>query len=213
MPVPKPKYLYTEITTENAAELEQQTIESYKANGWNMINKRKGGSIGSLGSGKWNKEKCLILARKYEYIIDFDRDHHGVWEKMRKKGWDKECLWLKRRAVPQGYWINMGKEDVRAIAKQFDTRRKFERAYRRLYVIAYKNGWVDEWFAPNNFCKKVRPVIAFELDGVTVIGRYKSMAEATRAFGGRRGNINNACNGVTKTAYGKIFKYADEDNE
>ena len=211
VPVPKPKYIYTEITTDDAAKLEQVTIEEYQSKGSTMLNKRKGGSIGSLGSGKWTKEKCIALAKQYEYVIDFDREHHSIWEKMRNNGWDKECTWLKRKAVPQGYWLSLGKEEVHQIAKQFNTRNKFEKAYRRLYVIAYKNGWINEWFAPTNHGKKARPIIAYEPDGVTVIGKYKNMADATRAFGGKRGNINNCCNGITKTAYGKIFRYADDD--
>lgn len=209
-PVPKPKYLYKEITTEEASNLEQVVIEGYKENGWNLINKKKGGSIGSLGADKWTKEKSIALAKLYKFIIDFDREHHGVWEKMKKNGWDKDCPWLERKAVPKYYWLNMSKEKAHKLAKQFKNRSKFEHAYRRLYVIAQEKGWIDEWFAPTNFGKKARPIVAFELDGVTVFGRYKSMIEATRAFGGKRGNINNACNRITKTAYGKIFRYADE---
>ncbi len=208
--VPKPKYIYSEITTEEASKLEQVIIEKYKEDGWNLINKKKGGSIGSLGADKWTKEKCIALTKSYKFVVDFDRDNHGVWEKMRKNGWDKECPWLERKAVPKNYWVNMSKEDVHKLAMQFKTRSKFEHSYRRLYVIAQEKGWIDEWFAPTNRGKNARPIVAFELDGVTVFGRYKSMIEATRAFGGKRGNINNACNGVTKTAYGKIFKYADE---
>ena len=208
--VPKPKYIYSKITTEEASNLEQVIIDRYKETGWNLINKKKGGSIGSLGAGKWTKEKCIALAKSYKFVVDFDRDHHFAWEKMRKNGWDKDCPWLERKAVPQNHWLNMSKEDAHKLAKQFKTRSKFEHAYRRLYVVAQEKGWIDEWFAPTNFGKNARPIVAFELDGVTVFGRYKSMIEATRAFGGKRGNINNACNGITKTAYGKIFKYADE---
>lgn len=208
--VPKPKYIYTEITTEEASKLEQVVIDIYKKKGWNLINKKKGGSIGKLGADKWTKEKCVTLAKSYKYVVDFDRDHHSVWEKMRKNGWDKDCPWLERKAVPKYHWLNMSKEDVHKLAKQFKTRSKFEHAYRRLYVIAQEKGWIDEWFTPTSFGKNARPIVAFELDGVTVFGRYKSMIEATRAFGGKRGNINNACNGKTKTAYGKIFKYADD---
>ena len=210
--VPKPKYIFQKITTDDASKLEQVVIDEYKLNGWNMINKKKGGSIGSLGSDKWTREKCITLAKGYKFVVDFDRAHHGVWEKMRKNGWDKDCPWLERKAVPKNYWVNMSKERVRKLAKQYKTRSKFERAYRRLYVIAQEKGWIDEWFAPTNFGKKARPVVALELDGKTVFGRYNSMIEATRAFGGKRGNINNVCNGKTKTAYGKIFKYADEIN-
>lgn len=209
-PVPKPLYLKNGMSRQEAQVAEKNMIAKYRNEGWFMINKAPGGSVGSLGSDYWTKDKCIKTARQYRFISDLVADFRGCWVKMRKNGWDKECPWLKRKCMRPGVWNSITKKDAHQLAKKCKNRTEFNKKYRILYPIAKKMGWVDEWFpAKFAYCTHSKEVIAYNPDGVTEIGRYKSIAEATRAFGGRKGNINNCCNGKTKMAYGKIFRFAN----
>lgn len=210
--VPAPKYLREGMDREEARNAEKDTIREYREAGWNMLNQATGGSVGSLGSDYWTKERCLETARNYTLVKELMKDHRGCWVKMVHNGWDKECPWLKRLQVLPGTWENMSKEEATRIAKKCRNRTEFERKYRILYPIAKEKGWVDEWFPTQiEYTNAPKEVVAYELDGVTEIGRFPSMAAATRAFGGKRGNINACCHGVLQSAYGKIFKFSSKE--
>lgn len=212
--VPSPRYLREGMSREEAQKAEKDMIAEYRDSGWNMINKAPGGSVGTLGSDYWTKERCIETARQYTLVVDLDADFHTCWQKIRANGWEKDCPWLKRLAVRPGTWENISKKEAWKLARKCRNRTEFDRKYRILYPIAKEKGWVDEWFPPR-FEYKTGPkeVVAYELDGVTEIGRFPSIAAATRAFGGRRGNINSCCNGLIQTAYGKIFRFADSVNQ
>lgn len=59
---------------------------------------------------------------------------------------------------------------------------------------------------------RYRAVLVYDLDG-KLVNRYKSPAEAERAFGCPRGAVSLCCSGKRKTAYRHIFLYEDEWNE
>ena len=210
--VPSPKYLKNGMSRKDAQKAEKAMIAEYRKNGWNMINKATGGSVGSLGSDYWTKKRCIETARNYTLVVDLAADFRGCWQKIRDNGWEKDCPWLKRLQVIQGTWKNMSKEEASRIAKKCRNRTEFFRKYRILYPIAKEKGWVDEWFPPRFEYKNLpKEVVAYELDGVTEIGRFPSISAATRAFGGRKGNINACVNGLIQSAYGKIFRFASTD--
>lgn len=55
--------------------------------------------------------------------------------------------------------------------------------------------------------KKSKPVIQYDLSG-NIIKKYPSAMEVERQTGYAQGNISRCCNGLMKTAYRFIWRYA-----
>ncbi len=57
---------------------ENNLIEKYKSDGWIMLNKVKGGSLGG-SSIKWNIPLIIMESKKYRKISDFSKKSKGAY--------------------------------------------------------------------------------------------------------------------------------------
>ena len=55
----------------------------------------KGGSIGSLGKGKWNYKTCIVEAKKYNTLKDSLNNSKGAYLKALKNKWIADYVWLE----------------------------------------------------------------------------------------------------------------------
>jgi len=69
---------------------ENMLIKEYKEKGWIILNKQKGGNLGSNFS-KWNKESIIKVAIKCKSYKEFRQKHGGAYAYILKKK-DKELL-------------------------------------------------------------------------------------------------------------------------
>jgi hypothetical protein len=79
----------------------------YQEEGWNVLNiaktGKKSGSIGSLGSGKWNYNSCYKEAQKYHTLKDFRKKSPTAYIAALKNGWKNEYTWLETINHKPGY--------------------------------------------------------------------------------------------------------------
>lgn len=94
VPVPEPKYLYENITVAEGRIREDEMITKYRNAGWTMLNKRKGGGIGTIG--KWDKNKCIEFCKQFTTRGEVDSANHTVYARMLTHGWFAETPWIKR---------------------------------------------------------------------------------------------------------------------
>lgn len=94
VPVPAPKYLYENITVAEGRILEDKMIEKYRNDGWAMLNKRKGGAIGTIG--KWGKSKCIEFCKQFTTRGEVNAANHTVYGRMLRNGWFDETPWIKK---------------------------------------------------------------------------------------------------------------------
>lgn len=139
--MPEPIYLEEGITVKEGSAREQFWIDKYKNEGWTLLNKKKGGSIGGLGRGKWCYESCYEEAKKYTRIVDFAKGSPGAYQKAIKEKWRDDYTWLP-------YAKRWTYEEIYELAKQFDYKVDFYRGNCGAYDTALRNGWLDDfdWF-------------------------------------------------------------------
>lgn len=139
--VPEPIYLEEGITVEVGSKREQYWIDKYKNEGWILINKKKGGSVGGLGRCKWNYETCYNEAKKYNNISDFAKWSPGAYQKAIKNNWRNDYTWLPKS---KRYTY----EEVFNIAKQYEYKVDFYRNNCGAYDKALREGWINDfdWF-------------------------------------------------------------------
>lgn len=144
--IPSPKYIKAGLNpfTEGATA-EQDTIKQYESNGWTLINKSKGGELGSLASMKYSKKKCLETAQKYVYKIDFLRNEPNIYRFAKAHGYLDSYKWLMPTITPASHWTY---ENCTIEASKYCSRREFRACNQSAYNAAKKNNWLDRLY-PN----------------------------------------------------------------
>lgn len=98
--IPQPIILLDNLTPEESRYYEDFYVKEFKNKGYNVLNKGCTGiSCGSFGGGrvKFTKDKCLEIAKKYQYLNDFTKENSSCYNRALRKGWLKEYTWLKRK--------------------------------------------------------------------------------------------------------------------
>jgi energy-coupling factor transporter ATP-binding protein EcfA2 len=75
------------IDAEDARNLEGCTIELYKENGWNVLNKAKAGGLGGFCAKKWTKEEVHQIALQYTSPTSFKSKHSSAFNAAKRNGW------------------------------------------------------------------------------------------------------------------------------
>jgi len=141
--VPKPKYLEDSITIKEGVEKECYWIAKYKELGWHVLNRAKGGSIGSLGSGKWTHDSCYAEAKKFKTIRDFILQSPHAYRKAYKRNWVGEYVWLEDNIKHSLDYYTY--EKCFEIAKKYQSQLEFRRKQNGAFNAARKNNWLDDY--------------------------------------------------------------------
>lgn len=139
IPIPTPRILHTGITVELGAELEQSEIERYQADGWFLINRCKGGSIGNLGIGI-SKNKVMEISKQYTSLLDFKKDHLDMVQLIYRMGWEKDFPWLEKKEYTR--WT---RELCEAESRKYTMLKDFRQKSKTAYCAAKKHGWVKDF--------------------------------------------------------------------
>ena len=140
--VPNPIVLHNGLKVAEGQTREREEINRYQKEGWILLNKAKGGSIGALVQ-RLSKEQCIEVAKKYKYLKDFEREHHREYNTLLRYGCLDECTWLKRTQVKCGTWNDY--ETCRAEALKYKSRYEFSSSNSGAYQAAVRNNWLDRW--------------------------------------------------------------------
>lgn len=73
-----------------AAEKEDHLINEFKNKGFTILNKKKGGDLGSI-STKWTKEKIIKSAQHFKTLKEWREKESSAYSIAKKKGYLKEC--------------------------------------------------------------------------------------------------------------------------
>jgi len=111
VPVPDPIIIQDQIMSpKDGQEAECHWIEQFKSEGWTLLNKANGGSIGRIGGvviSKWTKEIVLDIARQFHTVRDWIQFNSGSYAAASKNGWLLEATahmikprpWTKQRMI------------------------------------------------------------------------------------------------------------------
>ncbi len=131
------------IDVNEARKIEGETVEDYRKNGWNILNKVKTGGLGAVEIF-WTKELCAKEAAKFNRKSDFAKTHSAAYAKSREFGWwDEISSHMKVNKKPSGYWIN-NKERCFNEAVKYKTRNEFRIESPSAYSTGYKMGWLAD---------------------------------------------------------------------
>jgi hypothetical protein len=120
------------IDAEDAQELEKCTIESYRSEGWNVLNKAKGGGLG--GCKKiWDKDKVMEIALMYTKMNDFKKNSPNAYQAARTYGWLDE-IW---EIMVPAYDIKNNDELI-AVMSKYNTMNEFRKNDYKYFQQVYR---------------------------------------------------------------------------
>lgn len=193
--------LQTDPLSDVAAQIiEGQAVRFLRAIGFQTLNVKKTGSLGSASGSPWTKETCADEAKKYTTRKDFERGTIGAYVMAQRRGWLPEiCSHMHRKTKPNGYWT---KDRCAIVARKYGSRIEFSRQARGVYNTAHRNGWLSDICAhmarrkrPNGYWTKERCA--------EVAARYMSRADFMRGaisvynITERRGWMKDICRHMT----------------
>lgn len=143
--IPDIKIIESGLTVFEGSEREKYWEKYYKDNGYATLNIAKCGGLGSLLSGKWNKETITEEAKKYKTRNEFRKGNQTAYYASINLGLIDGFYWLtSRNRVKKGYWTI--KENVINEAKKYNSRLEFQKKCSAGYENARKNNYLDEMF-------------------------------------------------------------------
>lgn len=141
-------YEYKELTgwldADTAAKMEEEYIKQYKADGWKMLNRVKGGALGATTGVHLTAKSIQAAVSRYEYVEDFRDGEPKIYSHLcRKQEFSKYCSGLKRKKKPSGYWTM---ETALAVIPECETAAIFRKRYCQAYKIVKAAGLLDEYY-------------------------------------------------------------------
>lgn len=165
------------IDKDTAAKVEDEYINKYAADGWKMLNKRKGGGLGSPKFWRYTEEMIQKEVDKYEYVEDFREGSRRFYNYLRNsKQFDKYCSHLKRRIMPPKYWTL---EQAIAVVPECKTRTSLRVKYYQAYKVIVKAGLIEKYY-PNKVTKT--PKIWTLEKSLTIVPLCNSRTELMRKY-------------------------------
>lgn len=143
--IPEMKIIESGLTIFDGSEREIYWEQFFKNKGYKTLNIAKCGSIGSLLSGKWNKETITEEAKKYNSRNKFKKGNQTAYYASIRLGLLDTFKWLSsRNNVKKGFWTI--KENVIEESKKYRCKWHFQKNCSAGYAQAKKNKWIDEMF-------------------------------------------------------------------
>ena len=147
--IPQITILESNLSLEQGREKEHFYVTKYKSEGWNVLNIAKTGkncgSLGGLGSGKWNEKTCYQEAKKYKSRTEFQKGCSWAYQVARQNDWLDNYTWFTEKYKPHRYW---NKQTCYQEAKKYKSRNEFQKGCSSAYQVARQNDWLDNytWF-------------------------------------------------------------------
>ena len=136
--IPELKQLTKYIPINEACILEIEYIEKYKYNGWQVLNKNKGGNTGTLEK-KRTIEMCREEALRYNTRSEFYHKNNKVYTTAQRYGWlDKICQHMEFQIH---HWTI---DECKKEALKYSSRCEFEKNNKNSYIWAIRHNVLDE---------------------------------------------------------------------
>lgn len=180
---PTLKQLTEYLQVDTAVELENNYINFYRKNGWNILNSVNGGALGA-SKKKWTVEKCHDEALKYESRSEFYYKSNKIYAAACRYGWLNEiCAHMSSKRI--SWTIEICEND----ALKYKTRNEYSTKSHNSYIAAHRHGWLDEICAhmkpkrnPPNYWtyEKCKEVVSYSSNKTEFFKKYSGAYDKAR---------------------------------
>lgn len=139
--IPPMTIIENDITLDEGIKREQFWIDYYRENNFVVLNKNKGGGIGSLTFSKYTREKIEEETRKYKSRDEFKKKSPNFYYHALKTGILQEII-PSNQVYKWGFWQD--RKNVEEKSKEFETLSDFSKHSKGAYDAAVKGGYLKE---------------------------------------------------------------------
>jgi len=148
-------YEFKELTgwlgIDKAGKIEDSYIKKFASDGWKMLNRSNGGSLGASIQPYYTDRLIKREIAKYEYYKDFRKGSRSYYRFLLSRHLiDKYCSGLKRMRPPKRNWTL---EDAIAVTSEFRTRTELFKKYPKAGRLLRESGLLDKYLPK---CENVR---------------------------------------------------------
>lgn len=171
--IPKPKQLEKDVPVHESGKREKYWVESYKNQGWHLLNRAKTGeresSVGIYYPIKWNKKAIREKAKECEYVLTvFAEKYPGAYEAIqsRYKGLLNELF--PTRTIHTHHTV----EDALLVVNKghYENRSQLRFDCIWAYRILFENGMLDDVFGkPKEYTREEALIEADEYKSIEQI--------------------------------------------
>lgn len=140
-PIPKMSIIESHLTINDGKKREQFWIEYYQNKGYNVLNKVKGGGIGSLSFVRYKKEEIISEGKKYSNRTEFKEKSPSYYYQAYKQGLLNEII-PSNQIYKRGFWKD--RKHVEEKSKEYKTLKEFTKKSKGAYDAAVKGGYLKE---------------------------------------------------------------------
>lgn len=203
------------IPESDAPKKEKEIINSYKNDGWILLNKAKAGSLGSMRI-KWTLKYVKKIASKHTIREDFNKEiPPQIRKDLKERGlWNDIISHMQKKKKLSGEWNDI---DCINEAKKYKTKSEFQSKKPGAYKYAVRNNLLNKLFINTknikkeiheNFenCKKE----ALKYD---TIGEFRNGSRSYYNAAKRLGFLNEICHHMKRKpiSYWKNKKHVHQD--
>ena len=103
--IPKMKLLEEGLSVKDGQIYEGLWVDIYKEEGWNIINRKETGGLGSIAFGKWNRTTCYEEAKKYKTRKEFRLKSSSAYKRAWKCGWLDDYTWFINGRKKENWFV------------------------------------------------------------------------------------------------------------
>ena len=97
-------------------------------------------------NNKWTYEICRELSLRFNSKAEFHKTYDAAYRVARKNKWLKDFFWLKDGRIIENAKHTIWTYDTcKEVALRCSTLKEFYKRYGHAYLVAKKNGWIDEY--------------------------------------------------------------------
>lgn len=131
------------VSAADAQTLENITVNKYKENGWNILNRTKTGALGSA-CRKWTKDSCKDASSKCKTLTEFYKTYRSAYHKSLKEGFINEIcghMVKTKPNKPSKYWT---KNKIISDSKKYANMTDYFKNVPEAYKAAKRNKWIKK---------------------------------------------------------------------
>jgi hypothetical protein len=126
------------LDAEIASELEKCTVEEYRLDGWNILNKIKAGNLGGCHR-VWTDDKILEISSLYNSMSDFKKNSPGAYQAAFRYGLDDK---IRQNMIKKHQTWDLN--SLQNIANKFQSIKDFKNGSNNAYQSAIRLGLFDQ---------------------------------------------------------------------
>lgn len=139
--IPEIKMLTDYIDVNEAIIKENYFIDKYKKEGWVLLNRVRGGSIGGINK-KWTYDKCKEVVNRYKTLSDLKKNDNLCLATIYRNKWHN-LLEVLMKTKCGGYWTY---DKCKEESTKYKTKTLFSKGSRGAYATSLKNGWLTDFY-------------------------------------------------------------------